>query len=104
MCLASAFTCKIWAVKDLDCPKAGCFGFSFTLPKGFVAKDQYQRPDPEPFPKPFPTLEVKFLTPKLSSSQGGVPDDDKPDGQCYYAPNKAPVSGTCAAPENPIDR
>jgi len=96
--------CKIWAVKDLDCPKAGCFGFSFTLPKGFVAKDQYQRPDPEPFPKPFPTLEVKFLTPKLSSSQGGVPDDDKPDGQCYYAPNKAPVSGTCAAPENPIDR
>jgi cell migration-inducing and hyaluronan-binding protein len=92
--------CTTWAAKDLDCPKAGCFGFSFTLPKGFVANDQYQRPDPEPFP----TLAAKFSTPTLSPAQGGVPDDDKPSGQCYYDPTKPPISASCAIPENPVDR
>ena len=27
--------CRNWAVKDLDCPAKGCFGFSFTLDKNF---------------------------------------------------------------------
>ena len=44
--------CGSAAVKDLDCPKDGCYGFSFTLPKGFVADDtiaspQKHRPQPE---------------------------------------------------------
>ena len=47
--------CGSAAVKDLDCPKDGCYGFSFTLPKGFVADDtiaspQKHRPQPEEFP------------------------------------------------------
>ena len=29
--------CRNWAVKDLDCPAKGCFGFSFTLDKNFNA-------------------------------------------------------------------
>src|SRR5262249_50087628 len=29
--------CGTWAVKDLDCPKEGCLGFSFTLPGKFAA-------------------------------------------------------------------
>ena len=41
--------CKAWAVKDLDCPPAGCFGFSFTLPPDF-ATGAYNRPVPQPFP------------------------------------------------------
>src|SRR5215471_17872598 len=27
--------CSTWAVKDLDCPDAGCYGFSVTLPSSF---------------------------------------------------------------------
>ena len=47
--------CGSAAVKDLDCPKDGCYGFSFALPKGFVADDtiaspQKHRPQPEEFP------------------------------------------------------
>ena len=43
-------TCKDWAVKDLDCPKGGCLGFSFKMGENFKAQDQYQRPKPEEFP------------------------------------------------------
>jgi cell migration-inducing and hyaluronan-binding protein len=43
-------TCRDWAVKDLDCPKGGCLGFSFKMGAGFKAQDQYQRPKPESFP------------------------------------------------------
>jgi hypothetical protein len=43
-------TCKEWAVKDLDCPKGGCLGFSFKMGENFKAQDQYQRPKPEQFP------------------------------------------------------
>ncbi len=28
-----------WAIKDMDCPLNGCFGFSVTLPANFVADD-----------------------------------------------------------------
>ena len=43
-------TCKDWAVKDLDCPKGGCLGFSFKMGENFKAQDQYQRPKPERVP------------------------------------------------------
>jgi hypothetical protein len=43
-----AKTCKAWAVKALDCPEGGCFGFSFTLPASAkFADDSYHRPQPE---------------------------------------------------------
>jgi len=37
-----------WAVRDLDCPAGGCFGFSFKLPAGFQT-------DPSPNPRPAAT-------------------------------------------------
>ena len=38
-------------MKDLDCPKDGCRGFSFTLKDSFgTAQDQYRRPKPDQFP------------------------------------------------------
>ena len=43
--------CSVWAVKDLDFPDDGPYGFSFTLPDSFVADDkgQVHRPIPETF-------------------------------------------------------
>ena len=43
------YICQNWAMKDLDCPAAGCYGFSFTL-KGYTADDSYHRPAPVEFP------------------------------------------------------
>ena len=37
-----------WAVKDIDCPLLGCFGFGVTLPPGFVT-GQAQPPAPARF-------------------------------------------------------
>jgi hypothetical protein len=35
-----------WAVKDIDCPIAGCFGLSIKLPDNFVAAEQPGLPPP----------------------------------------------------------
>jgi cell migration-inducing and hyaluronan-binding protein len=43
-------TCQDWAVKDFDCPNAGCVGFSFKLGNKFMAADQNKRPKPTKFP------------------------------------------------------
>jgi|LNAP01.1.fsa_nt_gb hypothetical protein len=51
--------CRDWAMKDLDCPKAGCPGFSFTLPPQF-ATGEYKRPDPDVFPP----LQTRFVRSK----------------------------------------
>jgi len=43
--------CGTWAVKDVDCPDAGCYGFSVTLPQAFqdtIANAKV--PNPVPFP------------------------------------------------------
>jgi cell migration-inducing and hyaluronan-binding protein len=79
--------CKNWAVKDLDCPRSGCLGFSFTLPDDFDAKDQYKRPDPSQFPQ----LATKFV----SGASKVPPPDDKSGGQCYYSLDDKPVTGPC---------
>src|SRR5208337_2965357 len=42
--------CGQWAMKDLDCPSAGCYGFSFTL-NGYTGDDAYHQPTPVPFPQ-----------------------------------------------------
>ncbi len=41
-----------WAVKDLDCPKAGCPGFQVTLPGGFQTLSDACRADPKCNPQP----------------------------------------------------
>ncbi|MGH7058753.1 MAG: hypothetical protein ACREFH_00070 [Stellaceae bacterium] len=49
--------CNDWAVKDLDCPPKGCYGFSFTIPgSGFSADATLDNPSPNrPAPLPFPS-------------------------------------------------
>lgn len=41
-----------WAVKDLDCPKAGCPGFQVTFPGGFQTLSDACRANPECNPRP----------------------------------------------------
>ncbi|HXP07882.1 MAG TPA: G8 domain-containing protein [Acidobacteriaceae bacterium] len=70
-----------WAVKDLDCPIAGCFGLSIKMPDKFVAEKQpglppaptrfIGDPDSDPF---FRTGNVTFQN---ASSQVA--------GSCYYS-------------------
>ncbi|MBS0640334.1 MAG: hypothetical protein JSS43_10705, partial [Proteobacteria bacterium] len=80
-----AETCNAWGTKALDCPDAGCLGFSFKLPQGFKAVGQYKRPPPKPFPawKPPFTAAAKPLA-----------------GTCFYDAAHTPEIGskTCPVP------
>jgi cell migration-inducing and hyaluronan-binding protein len=90
--------CSDWAVKDLDCPLGGCYGFSFELPKdGDFATGGYHRPPPVAFPtKADPKLqgkpdwEAKFertqTDPDNNAPVAGQPNERKVDypGRCYY--------------------
>jgi hypothetical protein len=83
--------CGEWAVKDLDSPAGGRLGFSFTLPAGFKARDQYKRPPPE----------VPDQTKEPWKSLVFKPTDQKPDsasgGTCNYSP--VPGTGDCKVPD-----
>jgi hypothetical protein len=98
----TAGVCKEWAVKDLDCPPKGCYGFSFTIPKeGFKADATVENPSPHrPAPEPFPSEDknkeqgkptwlVKFLRTTVE------PDQSK--GQCHYT--ELPGSAGCPVPD-----
>jgi hypothetical protein len=78
--------CGTWAVKDLDCPKDGCFGFSFKLPNDFKT-GEYKRPDPTPFPE----LATQFSSPAPAVAE-------RRGGQCYYDPAKAPIKSCPTSP------
>jgi cell migration-inducing and hyaluronan-binding protein len=79
--------CKTWAVRDIDCPNEGCFGFKFTLPtEGFEAKDQLVRPEPSEYPKD-PWNGISLLR------TGTAPDDASGSkDSCYYADGQIPTS------------
>ena len=81
--------CATWAMKDLDCPPKGCFGFRFKLPQGF-APPLYARPDPTPF-----VVTTQFST---QFPAPGPEPDNKLGGQCYYDPANAPVGKACPSP------
>jgi hypothetical protein len=91
----SLAVCTEWAIKDLDCPKSGCFGFQFTLPSTFVADATEAAPSPHrPKPQPFPKIMTEF------TRTWGAPDDES-GGSCYYpelpvASN--PETGQCLVP------
>ena len=101
----SVAVCKEWAVKDLDCPPAGCYGFSFTIPKtGFTADATLTNPSPHrPAPVAFPsdaknqgtpTWLVKFLQTTKSP--------DATNGSCHYTtlPSYPPPGmGECTVPD-----
>jgi hypothetical protein len=67
--------CTTWAVKDLDCPSGGCFGFAVKLPSTFSVP-------PNPSPKPavacFPKAD--FATPFASPTPAALA------GDCAYTP------------------
>jgi hypothetical protein len=69
-----------WAVRDIDCPIAGCFGLSITMPGNFVAARQ---PDLPPAPIHFtgdPESDPFFRA-------GNVAFKNEPPsvaGSCYY--------------------
>jgi hypothetical protein len=88
--------CRNWAVKDLDCPAKGCFGFSFTLDKNFKLDGlgQAARLTPKKFP-PWTTRFVRTTTPPDNKSQ---PDQNGNELECYYP--KLPPDCT-AGPRQP---
>jgi cell migration-inducing and hyaluronan-binding protein len=98
----SVAVCGQWAVKDLDCPPKGCYGFSITIPKGFAPDATMANPSPHrPAPVAFPTdalnqgkpaWPVKFL--------GTTLNPDATGGQCHYSPMMLPGSSpTCTVPD-----
>jgi hypothetical protein len=75
--------CQNWAVKQFDCPEAGCLGFAFTLPPTFVADNRYRRPKPQQYPA------WSGFTP-LTDQQAG--------GSCSYSQSQVPGSAQCPVP------
>ena len=55
-----------WAVIDLDCPVAGCFGFGVTFPPEFTTRQANNYPDPRPaatcFSRTDPNWNVSFAS------------------------------------------
>jgi hypothetical protein len=88
--------CGTWAVKDLDCPKDGCFGFSFKLPAAFVADATIAGPTPHRLaPNKFPETgasgqpdwKTKFELTKTEP-------DNASKGACFY-PEPLPGNSGC---------
>ena len=76
--------CSVWSVKALDFPPNGVYGFSFTLPAGFVADDmgQARRPVPTIFPTtPSNDGKPDWLTKFVRTS---IAPDNAQGGACYY--------------------
>lgn len=91
--------CGRWAVKDLDCPAKGCFGFSFTLSADrFKADATIDKPTPHrPLPTVFPTVAPLGWSQPDWMTQF-EPTETLPDkaqgGACFY-PNPLPGSAGC---------
>ena len=88
--------CSVWAVKDLDFPPAGAYGFAFTLPSGFTtapynanALGPPNRPAPTTFPTT-PSSSPNWLTQFVNTM---VAPDNASGGQCYYG--TIPGSTSC---------
>jgi hypothetical protein len=88
--------CGSWAVKDLDCPKDGCFGFSFKLPDAFVADATIagptpHRPAPTRFPEATASGQPDWLT-KFELTK--TAPDNASGGACFY-PTPLPGNSGC---------
>jgi hypothetical protein len=66
-----------WGTKDPDCPEAGCYAFSFTMPSNFTASNT---PVPAPPPVPF-TNDTYFQAGKVQFMNAAAPGP-----QCTYSP------------------
>ncbi len=78
--------CSGWAIRQFDCPDAGCLGIAFTLPAGFQANGQYKRPPVQAFPADTSTWLTQFKPNTL------------PAGDCTYTSADTPGSSSCPVP------
>jgi cell migration-inducing and hyaluronan-binding protein len=89
--------CGQWAIKDLDCPPGGCYGFQFTLPAAtiFTADATIDKPSPHrPAPVPFPATAPGAPDWSVLFKNTTHPPDNT-QGQCFYP--KLPGTD-CAVP------
>jgi hypothetical protein len=100
--------CSHWAVKDLDFPPGGAYGFAFTLPSGFTTVTYNANalgPPNRPQPTTFPTTQTNTSGPDWTSLflNTAVSPDSASGGQCYYG--TLPGSTSCPVvspnPTNP---
>ena len=91
--------CSKWAVKDLDFPPDGAYGFAFTLPSGFqtapynpTALGPPNRPAPTSFPTTANPSGPDWTSLFLNTT---VSPDSASGGQCYYPNLPSNSSSTC---------
>ncbi len=70
----SESVCRVWPVKDIDCPEGGCYAFGVTLTPGFTTGSKPGLPPP---PIPFPT-DPAWTQPFVPASQTTA------GTQCHY--------------------
>jgi hypothetical protein len=80
----STRVCGTWAIKDLDCPAAGCLGFAIKFPDNFKADNVNRRPTPVAFPT---TTASGWLTTFLRTKT--APDNGS-KGSCFYPAGSLP--------------
>lgn len=86
--------CQNWAVKDLDCPTGGCYGFSFRLPSSFSPTPVS---NPLPSPSCFPANDENWTMP-FGNPNGFDSADMDVAGECYYT--SPPSSNFCSTQQN----
>ncbi len=88
--------CGSWAVKDLDFPKDGPWGFSFKLPKGFTPDATLDNPSPHrPLPTMFPALVSTGKPDWLTKFEKTKTEPDQSKGECFYPALKVPGETDC---------
>ncbi len=90
--------CSAWAVKDLDYPPNGAYGFAFTLPPSFATAPYNAAklgPPYRPQPTTFPTTSTNSKGPNWVTQfmRTAIAPDNGSGGQCYYA--TIPGSSSC---------
>jgi hypothetical protein len=88
-CQADSSAICSWAIKDIDYPDGGAYGFSFTMPTDPTVNNTGARPGPDCFPQ--------YTNAQMTPSPWNVPFAvASPDvaGDCYYA-NSPPSPTFC---------
>ncbi len=88
--------CGSWAVKDLDFPKDGPWGFSFKMPKGFTPDATLANPSPHrPLPAMFPAMASTGKPDWLTKLEKTKTEPDQSKGECFYPALKVPGETDC---------
>ncbi|HTW87338.1 MAG TPA: hypothetical protein VMD75_04965, partial [Candidatus Binataceae bacterium] len=90
--------CQTWAVRDLDCPTGGCYGFSVKLPEKFSPTPPM---NPLPSPSCFPMTDANWTMP-FGNADGFDAADAETAGECYYSSD--PPANFCSDMETAGER